>query len=537
MVWARVCLALAASIPQGQYHRGVRYVPTTDIASKRPACPSDPRSPCPVGLTEQAHLTHGARRGAHDALPEFVACTVSRGVLRARSACLHNGTLYLRTHGGSPERARTLVWRSGLVPWAIRGAMDTHVREWSGEWPAEAGRPRWHAGTWVLALPEDVRHTPNNMWHAWMMLRQLAQTLDAAQLAGADAHVILARRTRSIGAPASPMNVLWRLALSDEREPRRARVFLPPVERGAGLPSSVDAACFDDLVAEVGVHDGVEHEPPRDPPSALDALCARQPLRRAGDDPARAAAGAGLLSETVDRALGTVGQPRRVRRCADAGWAQPRITVIQRLGMSRSIANVGYLVATLHVLGAHVTVVALECLCIAEQIAIVANSSTLIGAHGAGLGHGNALPDDAAVIELRASPCNATLRRTPMNFRPRHAIVGAPRVATVIGANCSRHDGPWAPNAKALVIADIDAIVRAVARLDPIGFRGGASDVTSLHFFVPKASGTPALPAAATARTTPPGPGPLASHAPHSDNASATMTRLQGASRTLHARA
>jgi hypothetical protein len=52
------------------------------------------------------------------------------------------GTLYLRTH-----RERTLIFRSGLKLWAILGAMETHLRERSEVWPAEAGAPQLLPGT------------------------------------------------------------------------------------------------------------------------------------------------------------------------------------------------------------------------------------------------------------------------------------------------------------------------------------------------------------------------------------------------------
>jgi capsular polysaccharide biosynthesis protein len=159
------------------------------------------------------------------------------------------------------------------------------------------------------------------------------------------------------------------------------------------------------------------------------------------------------------------------------------------MGSSRVIRNLSFLVTSLQALGADVTVVAFECMCLAEQIAAVANSSTLIGAHGAGLSHGNALPDDAAIVELRSSPSNATSAFTSMGFRPRHAIGGAPRAVTILAANCSDHGGPWASNSKAAVIADIDKVVDAVKRLDPIGLRGEKASLKSIHFFLPKSTG------------------------------------------------
>jgi hypothetical protein len=70
----------------GMYHRGIRYLPATDIGAKRPACPPS-RPNCPLGVLEQPPVPAGRSIAQPGALPRS-RCAVSRNVLRARDVCL-----------------------------------------------------------------------------------------------------------------------------------------------------------------------------------------------------------------------------------------------------------------------------------------------------------------------------------------------------------------------------------------------------------------------------------------------------------------
>jgi hypothetical protein len=139
------------------------------------------------------------------------------------------------------------------------------------------------------------------------MLNQTAATLDAAGVRGEDAQLIIARSKRAFGSSTAPMNRLWRYALGD-RPPSMPRALLSPgLKQRHGVGGAV---CFEQLVAEVGLRDGEEHAPPSRGVPELEALCATQPLGVDEIVPARAA-GEGLVSDTVDRALAAVpGSPR-----------------------------------------------------------------------------------------------------------------------------------------------------------------------------------------------------------------------------------
>ncbi|KAG8467535.1 hypothetical protein KFE25_000851 [Diacronema lutheri] len=86
----------------------------------------------------------------------------------------------------------------------------------------------------------------------------------------------------------------------------------------------------------------------------------------------------------VHAAFARLRLPEPPERAADGKWARPRVTIVHRL-RNRRLLNVRYLAVLLRDAGYDVTVGGFECLPMHEQIAIAANSSTLIGVHGAGL--------------------------------------------------------------------------------------------------------------------------------------------------------
>jgi len=152
-------------------------------------------------------------------------------------------------------------------------------------------------------------------------------------------------------------------------------------------------------------------------------------------------------------------------------WDKPRVTVVHRLA-NRKLLNVAYVGLMLRDAGMDVTIVALECMPLEAQIAVVSNSSTLLGVHGAGMTFGHALPSDALVIELRSGPCTEEARGIPYQMRPRNQIVPSPRVAVMPNGTCPP---PWKYNSRAFdVVVDIDAVLRVIRKKDPIASRPGS---------------------------------------------------------------
>jgi hypothetical protein len=143
----------------------------------------------------------------------------------------------------------------------------------------------------------------------------------------------------------------------------------------------------------------------------------------------------------------------------------PRVTIVHRL-KDRRLLNLKYVGWVLRDCGFHVTVVSLECLPLEAQLAVISNSSTLLGVHGAGMTLGHALPRDALVIELRTAPCTEEARGIPYQMRSHNEIIGAPRVAVMPNGTCPP---PWKYNRRGYdAVVDIDAVLRAIYLKDPI---------------------------------------------------------------------
>jgi len=119
-----------------------------------------------------------------------------------------------------------------------------------------------------------------------------------------------------------------------------------------------------------------------------------------------------------------------------------------------------------------VTIVSLECLPLEAQVAVVSNSSTLMGIHGAGLTLGHTLPEDALVLELRTGACTEEARGVPYQMRAAARIVPAPREAVMPTRACPP---PWKYNTRERDgVADIAAILDAIYELDPVASKAPA---------------------------------------------------------------
>jgi hypothetical protein len=129
--------------------------------------------------------------------------------------------------------------------------------------------------------------------------------------------------------------------------------------------------------------------------------------------------------------------------------------------------NLGYLAEALRAAGHDVTVVALECMPIEAQLVVVANSSTLVGVHGAALGLGHALPHDALLIELRSAPCVEATHGGNFKMRRRYQLIPAPRNA--VGPQLGCRPPPWRVNSRDVdAMVDVSAVLRAIRENDPI---------------------------------------------------------------------
>jgi hypothetical protein len=170
------------------------------------------------------------------------------------------------------------------------------------------------------------------------------------------------------------------------------------------------------------------------------------------------------FASIVERARARLGYRPEVVPVANE-WAVPRVTVVHRL-RNRKLVNVAYVVRALHEAGFHVTVVSLECMPLEAQLALVSNSSTLLGVHGAGLTLGHALPQDALVIELRSAPCTEEARGVPYQMRRRNKIIPAPLDAVGPQVKCPP---PWKYNSREMdAVVDIAAVMRTIYEKDPI---------------------------------------------------------------------
>lgn len=426
---------------------GVRYVPPGVDARAATCAPSgDAETPAPGRPTariEQRALDARAARGlrAPPADPDSSACAVrmgTRAMLFVRNACLRDGTLFLRT---SADRPPLSVWNASFGPADHPHVTRVQLAEWSTAEHAPPGPYHWVGGVW-LALSPRFRFGTRNLFHA---LTESIHYLDAV----ARAARVAANETRALLVQPRDMlhddvtGKLWALA----NGPRQAF----HVARGVTV-------CFADLRMDVA-HDGAR--------AAEGGACSRAPMEQP-----RAASSEGVdLVGAARRALGLPPAPREVGGL----WPRPRITVVHRL-KTRRIANLGFLTAALKALGADVTVASFECVPIEVQLALVSNSSTLIGVHGAGLALGKFLPHDGAILELRSAPC-ATADRSSMRFRSRYRVLGAPRAATVPRAECPL----WKAKASFDAVVDVEAVLGAVNSLDAIvgAQRGGSGSAGS----------------------------------------------------------
>jgi len=313
----------------------------------------------------------------------------------------------------------------------------------------------WLTGTWVVATPRS-RFGSDNLFHAIQEeIGYLRNLLSCGRVAASRNNSYLLEHDYPIlGGKKSPNTLgrLWELATDGGRSFFR-------------IPSSRKSTTF------CFKHAHVESSGPA---TEAVATCTRlgasfSPgivMEWPDSWPAGNASFRGF-SEVVERARGRLGLVPTVG-LAEGQWDRPRVTVVHRL-KGRLILNLGYLTDALRDEGFDVTVVALECMPLEAQLALVSNSSTLLGVHGAGLTLGHTLPPDALVIELRTSPCTEEARGVPYQMRRQNRIIPAPAVAVMPNASCPP---PWKYNRREYdAVVDLDAVLRTIYEKDPIASR------------------------------------------------------------------
>lgn len=411
--------------------------PALSVAeARRIALPTPPRAP-----TTSCHLHRCDANGEKHILSLSDVCFVPR-----------NNTLVFLSNATGPDAGQAPPVLYDDTFWGPSKSKRYAKRFISERAPATLDEHAvWVESTWMLSTPR-FRFGQRNLFHAILEeLGWLARAMECAQAAAdADHRFLLMHGRRLFGE--NTAGRVWELAVDG------LPTYYVPGEVG---PET--AFCFR------RAH--VESQVPLKEVGALEQAC----------DRARAAAGAGPswpgwpagkhtfhgVENMVASAHRRLGLPKRPAT-VEGRWARPRVTIVHRLG-NRRLANLQYLAMALRDHDMDATVVALECMPLEAQVVLVANSSTLLGVHGAGLTLGHVLPWDALVIELRSGPCTEEARGVPYQMRKRNKILPAVKAAVLPHKGCPQ---PWKYNSRAHdVVIDVAAVLATIHQLDPIASR------------------------------------------------------------------
>lgn len=432
--------------------------------------PSAPAGGAPSGDGRDRHpvswcawSTCQPESGLYPTFPVFHLALTA--VATMADVCLVDGTMYLigpTSPPGSRFVLQDIAWgnrvvfaRMGLSPQTRTTQLHLSSVESVDELPAD--RVDWLRGPWVLATPL-FRYGQANPFHALTedlyLVGQVRTCGGLAAVGDEDGvQVLLLHGRPFLGT--NTAGRIWDLALgncSDRCDHHPSRAWYLPKE----VRTSRHALCFE----RAHIHAHNFSQGARD---ACDAAGrARAPPDWRGWPAPKSAGNLGRgLAVEASRRLGVEQPPALVSM---SGWRRPRITIITR--RTRRLLNAQYLADALAASGLHVTLVSFECLPMAAQIAVAANSSTIIGVHGAGLTMGVALAPDAAVVELRTAPCAETDRYDIYNTTKQFRILPGLRAAVGPQVPCPP---PWKLNAREKdAVADISAVARAIADLDPV---------------------------------------------------------------------
>ncbi|KAG8467517.1 hypothetical protein KFE25_000833 [Diacronema lutheri] len=433
--------------------QGIRFAPAGIDLASRECMPfvMDPNRTVRERI-EQQPLTAAAARALRTIEPhdEFSWCTISScaphtdpiRVFHLQDVCMHNDTLYVLSDRNAPPVVLVDDWWGS--PRRPR-RYSRFLQEVHGE-ASVPGTPVWLGGSWTVVTPK-FRFGHANIFHAILEeIGWLGRTTKCGAIAtGVDHNILLTQRRHLLGR--SSTGRLWEIAANG------GHTYYLPMDAST-------AFCFRRLHFESNTPLA-----PADPSGAacahVGALHTRPPVWPrwpAGE------ASFGGFDQIVHAARARVGLDADNGPVA-AKWRTPRVTIVHRL-KNRRLLNIEYVAWVLRDTGFDVTVVSLECMPLEAQLAVVSNSSTLLGVHGAGLTLGHALPPDALVIELRSAPCTEEARGIPYQMRPRNAIIPAPAVAVMPNASCPP---PWKYNRRDYdVVVDIAAVLRTIFDKDPV---------------------------------------------------------------------
>jgi len=341
---------------------GVRFCPAGLGYIARECPPAPPRRRLPIlQWPLQAHT-------AETRVPErltgsscaTIECAGAAALTHMRDVCLRGSTVYLVSGvAGAPLP----LTNASFGPRRSRHA-TLQLREVRSF--AEIPGPLvWLQHAWVLGA-NPVRYGVNNLFHSVTEdIEWLAKLARCGRLrVGGSSRLLLLHGKALLNN--STLGLLWDLASGG------ARAY--HLQQGGE-----DTFCF--RLAHAETHGSPEQL--RD----VRAACARA---RAWDETAWEGWPADKrdvfkgFPSIVHAAFARLRLPEPPERAADGKWARPRVTIVHRL-RNRRLLNVRYLAVLLRDAGYDVTVGGFECLPMHEQIAIAANSSTLIGVHGAGL--------------------------------------------------------------------------------------------------------------------------------------------------------
>lgn len=351
-------------------------------------------------------------------------------------------------------------------------------------------RAPWLAGRWHLVAP-PYHFGVNNLHHELTgTMHYLEERLGCAGVGAQDASYLF-MHDEELLKPRGVGSQIFNLATDSA-----ALYYWPLVEDAAA--GEIPLVCFERVVVELNVHEGI---------AALEPYCAAHtpvPPERTSTTgrsapPASALVPAGapqdahgltpesLVAIMARRARERQALPPTPLRHVGPAMPRPAITIIHRL-RTRRLLNLDHLLRALRRVDlGDVTVVALECLRLEQQVAIATESSSLVGVHGAGMMLAKFLPRDGAQIELRSAPCT----NRDHNFqkrRPSFAVVPAPwnsvlegpvagqrrrddrppRSPDDVGRNTSLRCPLWRANDPSDVVVDIPAVIATIERLDPV---------------------------------------------------------------------
>jgi len=447
-------VALTASMVDG-----VRYSPA-GLTLRSTECSPFSMDPNRTRRTNmvQRPLTSSSARELRSAEPHGVRARCSlrtcnprppTRVLALENVCLHNETFYLLS---DREAAPVLLTEDWWGDPKDRSTYRRYLKEVAAE-AAVPGERVWLDYTWVVTSPR-FRFGLGNIFHS--ILEEVGwlgrMMICGAVAADSGTRYLMMHRRRLLGR--NTIGRLWEIGTGGT-----GTYYIPGEAAGATF-------CFRRLHVE---SEGGDVRPIADTCAHVAGLHPPGAHTWPGW-PADDAKFVGFLT-IVQRARERLGFPPEVPPVG-ALWDIPRVTVIHRL-KNRKLLNIAYVVRALHDAQYAVTVVSLECMPLEAQLAVVSNSSTLLGVHGAGLTLGHALPQDALVIELRSAPCTEEARGVPYQMRRHNAIIPAPLDAVGPQVVCPP---PWKYNSREMdAVVDIAAVLEAIRAKDPVASRAARS--------------------------------------------------------------